>query len=101
MKLTKEIYHKVHERDRGLCRRCGRAGNDIHHIIFKSHMGNNDIRNLITLCRRCHTSAHKNEKESVDYLLGLQYTIYGKFDSRVLKEKDRYNNFKFPRGGNR
>ena len=31
---------------------------DIHHIIFKSLGGKDNIDNLIALCRRCHNLAH-------------------------------------------
>ncbi len=40
---------------------------DIHHIIYRSHGGEDEFGNLIALCRRCHTHAH-DEKISKDKL---------------------------------
>jgi HNH endonuclease len=31
---------------------------DVHHIIFKSQGGKDNIENLIGLCRECHDKAH-------------------------------------------
>lgn len=34
-------------------------GVDIHHILYKSQGGTDDINNLIGLCRDCHDQAHQ------------------------------------------
>jgi len=39
-----------------LCEACGRPAVDIHHI--DNDRQNNDISNLIGLCRKCHERAH-------------------------------------------
>ena len=52
--ITEELWNYVYERDNGLCQICGKAGTEIHHIIFKSHGGNNFANNLILLCYYCH-----------------------------------------------
>ena len=47
-----------------LCEVCGKVAVDIHHILFKSQLGTDEIENLIALCRDCHDIAHgkvKNE----------------------------------------
>lgn len=40
------------------CEVCHKQAKDIHHIIFKSQGGKDEINNLIALCRDCHTKAH-------------------------------------------
>ena len=45
-----------------LCEVCGRVAVDVHHILFKSQGGTNDIENLIALDRHCHDVAHGKVK---------------------------------------
>lgn len=49
------------EQDFVPCEICKNTAHDIHHIKFKSHGGNNDIENLMALCRTCHDKAHSNK----------------------------------------
>jgi len=44
-----------------LCEICGRKAVDIHHIIFRSQGGTDEIGNLIGLCRDHHEKAHSGE----------------------------------------
>lgn len=44
------------------CAVCNGSAVDIHHIVFKSRGGGNDIENLIALCRTCHNKAHQSQK---------------------------------------
>jgi len=39
------------------CQICGKPGTP-HHIIFKSHGGSDEPKNLITLCQKHHNRAH-------------------------------------------
>ena len=48
------------------CEQCGKKSVDIHHIIFKSQGGTDEIENLIALCRKCHNMAHDNELTKSD-----------------------------------
>lgn len=89
MNKTKN-YKQVAERDNSLCRVCGKPSSDIHHIVYRSHGGTNDIRNLIALCRGCHDNAHKDEKVMREYLMGLQREIYGRFDVDDVKKKNKW-----------
>jgi phage terminase large subunit GpA-like protein len=49
-------------RDYWKCRRCGyRQTLQVHHIIFRSEMGEDVTWNLITLCSTCHEDIHKGK----------------------------------------
>jgi len=48
-------YNESGEHDFIKCEVCSRKAVDIHHIEGR---GNNDIKNLIALCRRCHDEVH-------------------------------------------
>ena len=59
---------KVYERDNQRCRLCGRANAytySVHHIVYRSAGGNNDLDNLILLCGSgssdCHLKVHSNK----------------------------------------
>jgi hypothetical protein len=62
------------ERDKGTCRKCGRPGNNPHHIFSRSikHM-RHDLDNGLCLCPACHTlgpqSAHKAPEFFRDWLI--------------------------------
>jgi 5-methylcytosine-specific restriction endonuclease McrA len=64
VKLDDDSYRvlcrKVLERDGWRCQRCGRSSElQVHHIRFRSALGDDDLDNLITLCSECHQSAHR------------------------------------------
>lgn len=42
------------------CGVCSTQAVDIHHIQYRSQGGNDEIDNLIPLCRTCHDSAHRS-----------------------------------------
>ena len=47
-------------RDSWRCQQCGRIGNsEVHHQTFRSHGGDDDPGNLISLCADCHRAAHE------------------------------------------
>ena len=51
----RELRKKVLERDGWRCQNCGRLDNlEVHH-----QLGNDEERNLLTLCTRCHQAAHR------------------------------------------
>lgn len=59
---------KVYERDNQTCRLCGVVGAytySVHHIVYRSQGGTNDINNLILLCGSgssgCHLKVHSNK----------------------------------------
>lgn len=48
---------QVIERDNGFCRRCSSKGTDVHHLHY-NNIYNEDLNDLILLCRSCHEKAH-------------------------------------------
>ena len=63
LRLPSEEYaalcKQVLNRDGWKCRRCGLRNNlHVHHIIFRSEMGEDVSWNLITLCSNCHDRIH-------------------------------------------
>lgn len=43
------------------CRWCGRPGQEVHHIRYRSEGGSDERSNLVLLCQRCHTRAHSSK----------------------------------------
>ncbi len=37
---------------------CEHVAKEIHHVIFESHGGKDEIDNLVALCKDCHDKAH-------------------------------------------
>ena len=40
---------------------CGGVASDVHHIVYRSQGGTDDVSNLIALCRTHHEKAHSKE----------------------------------------
>jgi len=57
------------EQDIILCECCHKVATDLHHIKYKSRGGGDEVENIISLCRKCHTLAHNEELSESD----LQY----------------------------
>ena len=57
-------YFNLGEQDTIRCENCGkegridRGGFDLHHIVYRSHGGSDDVNNICCLCRKCHDAAH-------------------------------------------
>lgn len=66
-KAWKKIRQYVFKRDMGLCVRCGRPGEIVHHKIYLTAENIDDPfislneKNLETLCRECHAIEHDGE----------------------------------------
>lgn len=64
--LLKKNRLPAYERANGICELCHSAqGTEIHHIVFRSHMGTSDMSNLALLCQDCHRRAHSVEARKV------------------------------------
>lgn len=81
----RRAYELIAERDNYECQLCGRPASDVHHILFRSHGGSDDSRNLICLCRKCHDLAHSDEKVYRVKLFKLNARHYGKFTLKDVK----------------
>ncbi len=56
----RRLHQQVLERDGWRCQQCGNLGNlHVHHITFRSQLGQDAEHNLITLCAKCHEEAHQ------------------------------------------
>ena len=55
----RELHRQVLERDGWRCQVCGSMQHlQVHHLKFRSQLGADEERNLITLCINCHERAH-------------------------------------------
>lgn len=64
VKVSKETYQKVYERDKGICQLCGSSQNiEAHHIRYRSERKDliDEPTNLIFLCKKCHILVHSNK----------------------------------------
>lgn len=48
----------VRKRDGGKCRSCRKPGQQVHHIVYRSHGGKDVAANLILTCDKCHAAIH-------------------------------------------
>jgi 5-methylcytosine-specific restriction endonuclease McrA len=54
-----ELRRRVLQRDSWRCQHCGSMTNlEAHHQQFRSHSGDDNEANLITLCTDCHSLVH-------------------------------------------
>jgi 5-methylcytosine-specific restriction endonuclease McrA len=55
----KVVRKRVLRRDGWRCQFCGSMANlEVHHQTFRSHSGDDNEDNLITVCTNCHSSIH-------------------------------------------
>lgn len=69
--ISDQLRLKVHQDDNWGCRRCGtqHAPLDIHHIKYRSTLGEHTYENLISVCRSCHQQIHEAPREVYQPLL--------------------------------
>jgi len=54
------LRNQVLKRDGWHCQLCGASNNlHVHHMKSRSKLGDDALRNLITLCARCHEAFHR------------------------------------------
>ena len=70
-KLYAITRRQAYERSGGMCELCRcRPAQEVHHIVYRSHLGTSILSNLACLCLQCHNEAHGvNAKEIRKYLL--------------------------------
>lgn len=62
--LTKELKDRVKRGQHWKCKKCGKSiksGGQIHHK--DGNHSNNDIRNLVALCTKCHRQTPTTKKD--------------------------------------
>jgi 5-methylcytosine-specific restriction endonuclease McrA len=69
LKLDPEAYRQlcreVLERDGWRCQLCGCMENlQVHHIQWRSHLGDDSTENLIALCANCHQEVHRQRQRT-------------------------------------
>ena len=59
-----QLFRQVLDRDGWRCQNCGRSSQlQVHHLRFRSALGDDSLENLITLCVFCHTSIHRRHND--------------------------------------
>lgn len=68
-KLDKEWSRQVIERDQSICQKCGRWGENPHHVFYKRKLGSRWLlENGINLCEDCHVPwAHAKPEEFMEW----------------------------------
>jgi 5-methylcytosine-specific restriction endonuclease McrA len=87
-RITETDYKRMMEEFGEYCHLCGYTPVEAHHIVFRSHMGSGNWRNLVPLCHRCHGFAHKY-KTFAEQLREERTELFGEHFS-----KDKYSLFK-------
>lgn len=60
------------QRDNNSCRNCGITGGmrgvdlHVHHLVPRESGGSHDLRNLVTLCQKCHYRVHYGDETAPD-----------------------------------
>jgi 5-methylcytosine-specific restriction endonuclease McrA len=54
----RKVQTLVRIRDKARCVVCGKPGWEVHHVVYRSHGGKDEPRNLALLCKVCHEDAH-------------------------------------------
>lgn len=77
------LQRQVFERDNFRCRHCkGKSKNyelHAHHVIHREHGGEDNIENIITLCKTCHVEYHRGK-----IILNIDKNVYkGKPDTEL------------------
>jgi len=63
-KATPTEWSKLRDLKRGPCRCCGSSFSGLHHVVFRSHGGDDVAANLVPLCTVCHELVHKRDRET-------------------------------------
>ena len=92
-KKRKQAYQAVIKRDK-VCVLCSQQIADVHHIVGRRN-GNDSLKNLIGLCRSCHTMVESDLRYWRPKLIELNERHYGTITIKDLKKKGRYDGFKF------
>lgn len=70
------LRRKIRSRDGHVCRWCGRVGEQVHHVLYRSQGGPDHASNLILLCVEHHGAVHANKRHWQPILLALLWLGY-------------------------
>jgi len=60
------LNEQVLDRDEYACRVCGATYSlHVHHVKYRSHLGEDALDNLVTLCWKCHELVHDGKMKLV------------------------------------
>ncbi len=75
-KIPVEIRIRIKQRDKFCCRWCGKPGQEVHHVAYRSEGGSNEDSNLLYLCMTCHARAHSSKEAYKPLLLATLWMHY-------------------------
>ena len=87
-RITEKDYKRMIEEFGEYCQMCGYTPIEAHHIVFRSHFGSGNWRNLAPLCKKCHEQAHK-DRSFADLIRDMRAERFG-----IHFWKDVYSLFK-------
>ena len=85
LRIDKLLRESVISRD-VVCVLCGGKQEQIHHVMLKSHSGNNTSKNLVCVCNRCHLMIHANEKKYFKILFNILQQYYNDLKIEDMKK---------------
>lgn len=88
--LDVDIRRRVRTRDGNVCRWCGKRGEQIHHILYRSQGGPDHVGNLILLCTEHHQQVHSNKNHWQPTLLALLWVGYVEGRWMTVLQMERY-----------
>src|SRR5947209_8679313 len=82
------VRAQIHSRDHGVCRCCGTKGTQVHHVLFRSQGGNEELSNLILLCSDCHTTKAHGDRARAYRALFRKYIWLRMVEDRAIFVSD-------------
>ena len=81
--LPLAVRQAVRARDGLRCRWCGAGGEQVHHVLYRSQGGSDDLHNLVLLCTGCHSRAHSSKKAFQPILLAYIWLVYSEGSTSI------------------
>jgi len=81
------LHRRVLERGGWRCQICGSSENlQVHHLKFRSMLGDDELSNLISLCVRCHRQQHGSSRtcRGIAKKLKEMFTKFGLRGSSIV-----------------
>jgi hypothetical protein len=93
IEFNHELKEFIRNRDDRICQRCGKDEKEnkhrlsIHHIDYDKK--NNDVRNLITLCGKCHAKTNSKRDNWKRYFQKLHELRYSPTLQETVRDKQK------------